>query len=259
MIFFVVVLMLTVPGQELPPSAVNPISQGIAELKLAYDQWDIKRFKASQQFFEQALTQAPNHYLPYYWKGVTHFFMTIYYRYAWPEDKDKKQAEYHIEAALEVLKLAVKHRDDDVESYALLATMTGMKIDIKPLTALWSGPQVMKYKDKAQAIDQDNPRANYLLGVSYYYGPNFMGGQDKSLQHLLRAERLFETEVTQPMPKPAIYPRWGYSTCLVFIARLYSNQGDRTQALVYYRKALAINPADLLAKKELAQLEVSNK
>ncbi|MFC1851736.1 tetratricopeptide repeat protein [candidate division CSSED10-310 bacterium] len=259
MIIFTFMLLLTVPGQELPPSVVTLVSLGVAELNAAYDQWDITRFKASQQFFEKAIAQAPNHYLPYYWKGVTHFFMTVYYRYAWSKDQDKKQARYHIEAALEVLKLAVDRRDDDVESYALLATMTGMKIDIKPLTALWSGPQVMKYKDKAQAIDRDNPRANYLLGVSYYYGPNFMGGKDKSLQHLLRAERLFEKEVSQPKPEPAIYPRWGQSTCLVFIARLYSNQGDRKQALVYYRKALAANPADLLAKKELAQMEGSNK
>lgn len=248
----IILMSTTQPG--LPPAAIDLIGQGIAELDQAYNQWELDHFEASDRFFEMAIKEAPGHYLPYYWKGVTHFFRTVYFRYALPADANKKLAEQHIEAALDVLKMAVQ-RSDDVESYALLTTMTGMKIDLKPLAAVWLGPTVMKYKNKTLTLAPDNPRANYLLGVSYFYGPGFMGGKDQSLVHLLRAEELFEQEASQLDAGPGMYPRWGRSTCLVFIARLYKERGNHTQALLYYHKALSVNPADLLAKTELVRLE----
>jgi len=254
MALLTIFMLMTVPQPGLPPSAQSFIGQGISEFEQAYDHWEVKRFEAADRFFEQAIKEAPDHYLAYYWKGVTHFFRTIYFRYALPADVNKKLAEHHIEAALDDLNAAIQ-RSEDGESYALLATLTGMKIDLKPWTAVWLGPQVMKYKEKAQTLAPDNPRAHYLLGVSYFYGPGFMGGKSKGLDHLLRAEKLFEGEASQPEEQPAIYPRWGQSTCLVFIARLYKDQSNRRQALRYYQKALTINPVDLLAQTELAQLE----
>jgi tetratricopeptide (TPR) repeat protein len=252
-LFITVLVMISLPGPALPPAAESLLGQGIAELEAAYNAWDINRFEAGQRYFAQARDQAPDHYLPYYWLGVSHFFMTIYYRYAWPEDQDKKKALAHIEAGLDLLEQAVqKHADG--ESYALLATLTGMKIDLKPLTAIWLGPQVMTYKDKAQKLGPDNPRASYLLGVSYFYGPGFLGGKEKGLEYLLRAEELFAREAEQPLTAQTFAPRWGRSTCLVFIARLYSQTGQLEQARLYYQKALTVNPDDLLAHKELAQL-----
>ncbi|MBN2382232.1 tetratricopeptide repeat protein [bacterium] len=245
------------PGQTLAPAAESMLEQGIIELEAAYNGWDINRFETGQGFFTQARDIAPDHYLPYYWLGVSHFFMTIYYRYAWPEDQNDKKALDHIEAGLIVLKQAIqKHADG--ESYALLATLIGMKIDLKPLTAIWLGPQVMTYKDKAQQLGPNNPRACYLLGVSYYYGPGFLGGKEKGLEHLLKAEELFKYESDQPYSTPALLPRWGRSTCLVFIARLYSQTGRLEQARSYYQKALIVNPNDLLARKELTRLIQKN-
>jgi len=70
-----------------------------------------------------------------------------------------------------------------------------------------------------------------------------------ALQTLLKAEKLFEAEAkTTAGP---LDPRWGYDSCLTFLGRTYEVLGQPTEAVEYFRKALAMHPADHLAREGL--------
>jgi len=49
-------------------------------------------------------------------------------------------------------------------------------------------------------------------------------------------------------------PRWGYDSCLTFLGRTYELLGQRKEAADYFRKALAMHPADHLAKEGLKRV-----
>ena len=70
-----------------------------------------------------------------------------------------------------------------------------------------------------------------------------------AMQTLLKAEKLFEVEAETPATP--LDPRWGYDSCLTFLGRTYELLGQRKEAVDYFRKALAMHPADHLAKEGL--------
>jgi tetratricopeptide (TPR) repeat protein len=98
---------------------------------------------------------------------------------------------------------------------------------------------------------------HYLTGTSYYHAPGILGGKDKSLEHFLKAEELYEREVKAR--KDPLQPQWGYSACLAFTAKVYAKAGEEEQAKAYYTKALRVNPNDKLAQQGLADLQEASR
>jgi tetratricopeptide (TPR) repeat protein len=239
-------------------NVLSSLQGGIDELNRGYDEWDVERFDRAAEIFEGAIEQEPDNYLPYYWKGVAQFHMILFYYGDGDQPKDEEKVKASIDAALATLEQAVALNPDDSESYALLGVITGMKIAEKPFSAVWLGSKVIKYKKQALALDPENPRVHYLTGTSYYHAPGILGGREKSLEHFLRAEELYEQEIRAK--KDPLQPQWGYSTCLAFTAKVYVKGGDIERGEDYFTKALKVNPKDKLAQKGLAELkEISKK
>ena len=231
----------------------SSLQRGIDELNRGYDEWNGERFHRAAEIFEGAITRAPDNYLPYYWKGVAQFHMILFYYGDGEQPKDEEKVKESLEAALATLEEAVALNENDSESYALLGVITGMKIAEQPLSAIWLGSKVMKYKKRALESDPENPRVQYLTGTSYYHAPGILGGKEKSLEHFLKAEALYERE--RDAEKDPLQPQWGYSTCLAFTAEVYVQAGEEERAEAYYTKALRVNPNDKLAQKGLADLK----
>jgi tetratricopeptide (TPR) repeat protein len=232
---------------------LSSLQGGIDEFKRGYDEWSIERFHRAAEIFEGAIEREPDNYLPYYWKGVAQFHMILFYYGDGDQPKDEEKVRASIDAALTTLEQAIALNANDSESYALLGVITGMKIAQKPVSALWLGAKVMRYKKQALALDPENPRVHYLTGASYYHAPAILGGRDKALEHFVKAEELYEQEIKAG--KDPLQPQWGYSTCLAFTAKVYAKAGDIKQAEAYYTKALRVNPNDKLAQKGLADLQ----
>jgi tetratricopeptide (TPR) repeat protein len=232
---------------------LSTLQGGIDELNRGYDEWNGERFDRAAEIFEVAIAQEPDNNLPYYWKGVAQFHLVLFYYGDEEQPKDKKKVKASIEGALATLEQAVALNADDSESYALLAVITGMKIAEKPVSAVWLGSKVMKYKKQALESDPENPRVHYLTGTSYYHAPGILGGREKSLEHFLKAEELYEREIRAN--KGPLQPQWGYSTCLAFTAKVYVKAGDAEQGEAYFQKALTVNPKDKLAQKGLDELK----
>jgi hypothetical protein len=250
-VFLFIILVITVGHAQ--EGVLSALHGGIEELNRGYDEWNGERFERAAEIFEGAIAQEPANYLPYYWKGVAQFHMILFYYGDGEQPKDEEKVKASINAALATLEQAVALNLDDSESYALLGVITGMKIAENPISAVWLGSKVMKYQKQALASDPENPRVHYLTGTSYYHAPGILGGREKSLEHFLKAEKLYEKEIRAK--KDPLQPQWGYSTCLAFTAKVYVKAGDVERGEGYFRKALQANPKDKLAQKGLEELE----
>ena len=223
----------------------NPTETGIAEFTRAYQAWDGTGFVKAVTTFAQAPDTSANQY----WRGTAEFHRLLFL-VGEPATKTNRLAlATALESTLMSLQSAVQHDPSRGETHALLSTAYGLSIGANPARGLWLGKRVMDEEKLARQLNPDNPRVLYLAGMNRYYGPALLGGMREGLQLLLAAEKLFETEAATPGGR--VEPRWGRSTCLVYIGKTYAALGKPAEAEQYFRKALVVSPQDKLARIEL--------
>ncbi len=225
---------------------------GIVEFTEAYQAWDGARFGAAAEWFRQATTNAPRCSTNFYWLGTAQFHRMLQLRNSPRAATYTVAADTAMDAALDALNRAVKLNARDAESHALLGTLYGMKIDGNLLRAAWYGPRVEKHRKAALEFGAENPRVRYLLGTCQFHTAKNAAAQREALETFLQAEKLFAAEAQRPAQ--LLEPRWGYATCLTFIGRTYELLGERVKAADYFRKGLARQPSDHLAKEGLARV-----
>lgn len=222
---------------------------GIAEFTAAYQTWDGAGFAAAAETFRRATTAASATATNFYWLGVAEFHRMLQLQNAPGSETNKVARAVAMESAVAALTAALKLDERHAESHALLGTLYGMKIDGNLLRAARFGPRVAKHRSAALKFGADNPRVQYLLGMCQFHTATKPAGWREALATLLAAEKLFQAEAkTAAGP---LDPRWGHDSCLTFIGRTYELLGQPKEAGDYYRKALAIRPANLLAKEGL--------
>lgn len=227
------------------------MADGFSRFEKAYSAWSDTQFVAVARFYGARERAYPGCYLPAYWQGVIHFYLVSYYLFGYEKDIDKRRAALYIDSALTCLKRAERLSPGNAEITALTGTLYGIAIYLNPLKAVTLGSAVLKATKKAASADSVNPRVYYLTGMSYYHTPRLMGGGfETGLKYLLKADTLFERESIES--KDNLKPRWGHSTCLGFAGNIYLKKGMRADAETYFKKALAINPEDKIARKGLA-------
>ena len=234
-------------------SADSSLADGIMTFKSAYNAWNAKKFEEAEKKIEISIKKGLVNHLPHYWKGIINFHLVNYYLWGTKEITDKRKGNFHIDRAIDSLETALKLNNRDPESLTLKGTLYGIKIYQKPYLAPFLGPKVFKLINKGLEIAPKNPRVHYLIGVSYFFTPKYLGGGvKKGLKYLLEADNFFEKEAgIKPMP---FEPRWGHSTCLGFIGKAYIKLKNIEEAESYFKKALTINPKDKLAKSGLDEL-----
>jgi tetratricopeptide (TPR) repeat protein len=127
-----------------------------------------------------------------------------------------------------------------------------MKIKGGLVASIRYGPRVQEHQKKALASGATNPRVRYLLGAGQFHTSKDQSGRREALNTLLAAEKLFTHESKRPAGPLA--PRWGHSSCLTFIGKVYEAMGQSSEAVIYYRKALAMHPADHAAADGVRRL-----
>jgi tetratricopeptide (TPR) repeat protein len=253
MIQRLVLLILAAPLFLLSAGSSEQLTlAGIREFNAAYQQWDSQRFGAAAELFCQAGASDPGSWTNAYWLGVAQFHRVLQLRNGPQTRTNAPAAAEAMDAAISAFQRALGLHGKHAESHALLGTLYGMKIDGNLLRAVRFGPRVDKHRRAALKWGAENPRVQYLLGTCQFHTANKPSEQREALASFLAAEKLFEIEAKR-MPSP-FDPRWGYSTCLTFVGRTYELLGERTEAAGYYRKAVAMHPADHLAKEGLARV-----
>ena len=241
----ILVLLLLVPVSAWAADVNSLTATGIAEFTEAYKAWDGSGFKKAAATF----AQAPDSFTKQYWQGVADFHRLLFLLGEPDTATNRRLSAQALDETITSLERAVQLKPDDGESHALLGTVYGLSIAANPVRAVWLGPRVMNQEKQARKLGSDNPRVLYLDGMSRFYGPSFLGGKSEALESLLAAEKLFAAEAGK-LAGP-VEPRWGRSTCLVYIGRTYEALGKPAEPETYYRKALAVNPRDRLAQGEL--------
>ena len=230
--------------------------RGIDSFNRAYNDWDEDEFRSSLSLFIEAYRAGQKEGLAEYWIGTVYFFLAQQSLFTYEKPIDKNRGIEYAKKGIEFLTKAIEISPDFSESYALRGVLRGMLIKMKPSSVFTQGRKVGKDRDRALDLDISNPRVHYLTGVSFWHAPEILGGRDRALGHLLKAERLFEREKQEL--KDELLPCWGRSTCLSFIGDIYSEQKEISNAKSYYSKALNVNPEDPLAKRGLKKLESLN-
>jgi len=225
---------------------------GVAEFTAACQAWDGARFSAATELFRRATTNEPANATNFYWLGTAQFYRMVQLQTAPGSRTNEANARAALDAAVDALTRAVKLEAGQAESHALLGTLYGMKIDGNLLRALKFGPRVAKHKDLALKHGASNARVQYLLGTCQFHTAEKPAAWREALATLLKAEKLFEKEA-KTVAGP-LEPRWGHDSCLTFIGRAYEALGQRKEAEDYFRKALAMHPADHLAKEGLERV-----
>lgn len=222
---------------------------GVEEFLAAYEAWDGVRFAAAAELFRQACTNSPNSSTHFYWLGTAQFHRLLQLQTLPRQSTNEVAADAAMKAAVAALTTAVKLRDQDAESHALLGTLYGLKIDGNLLRALRFGPSVANHQKKALEFGAENPRVRYLLGMCQFHTAKKPAELQEALRTLLLAKKLFEAEAKGNAAP--LEPRWGQSSCLTFIGRSYELLGQQKEAVDYFRRALAMHPADHVAKEGL--------
>jgi tetratricopeptide (TPR) repeat protein len=240
----------------LPARADEPADRlalaGVQEFTAAYQAWDDKRFGAAADLFRQAATNAPRSSTNYYWLGAAEFHRMLQLRTQPPSRTNTLAAAAAMDGAIVALQTALKLDERHAECHALLGTLYGMKIDGNLLRAARFGPRVQKHRNAAMRWGSNNPRVRYLLGTCQFHTAQKPPALRDALGSFLVAGQLFVAEGRQPAGP--LEPRWGYATCLTFIGRTYELLGQRAEAADYFRKALARQPSDYLAKDGLERV-----
>ncbi len=223
---------------------------GVKEFTAAYASADVAGLAKAAELFKQACDRSPDAARAYYWEGAADFQRAVLL-FGSRGSAGHKEVRKALDSALGALTTAVKLNERDAESHALLANAYGISIAVNPLRAPWFGPRAYHHQQSALRYGPDDPRVLYLVGTCQFHGPATLGGKPEAMRHLLKAEELFADEATRPADP--LEPRWGRSGCLTFIGQAYDALGKRLDAETYYRKALAVNPQDPLAREGLKQ------
>jgi tetratricopeptide (TPR) repeat protein len=230
---------------------------GISAFTNAYSAWDGTRFSAAANLFHQACASPSATATNFYWLGTAEFHRMLQLLGLPESATNKFAAATALDAAAAALSRAVKLDANHAESHALLGTIYGMKISENMLRAVWLGPRVQNELKLALATGANNPRVQYLLGMSEFFTACRDASRREALATLLAAERLFDAEAQIP-PGP-LEPRWGRDSCLTFIGACYEKLDQRAEAENYFRKALALHPEDGLAQAGLKRVSKDKK
>lgn len=248
-------VVITALGVVLARAESSPkrlVEAGIGEFTRAYEAWDNAGFLAAARLFQQAADADPASATNFYWLGTAHFHRMLHLGHRPEPAANPAEIRAALDAAITALSRAVQLDPRHAESHALLGTLYGMKIDGNLVRAVRFGPRIEKHRKAALEHGPDNPRVRYLLGTCQFYTAKKPAAWREALTTLLAAEKLFAAEVQRPATP--LEPRWGYASCLTFIGRAYEQLGQRGEAAEYFRRALALQPSDHLAREGLARI-----
>jgi tetratricopeptide (TPR) repeat protein len=250
-------LFLAAPSARADSDADELTAKGIRAFTNAYRAWDGAQFSAAANLFQQACLSPSSTATNFYWLGTGEFHRMLELLGRPESATNKTAAAAALDAAEAALAHVLKLDPGHAESHALLGTIYGMKISDNVLRAVWLGPRVQNELKTALATGAQNPRVQYLLGMSQFFTACRESSRREALATLLAAEKLFEAEAR--LPAGPLEPRWGRDSCLTFIGSCYEKLDQRAEAENYFRRALALHPEDLLAQAGLKQVTKAKK
>lgn len=220
------------------------IIKGKTQMMEAFDSWNFEKMNNSRAYFERLLSiESEQQFLIHYYIG----FIDLRISYSLMEDNKKKALEF-IDDGISHLEKTIQIKDDFAEGYALLSSLLGNKIGMKPILGMTLGMKSGQLISRAFGIAPENPRISLIAGESAYYTPKlFGGGKKKAMEHLNNAIAFFQTFT----PENRIYPSWGYDEAYAYKGMIFTDQELWDEAKKSFEKGLEINPDNSWIKMAL--------
>jgi len=156
-------------------------------------------FQQAANKFQTIGMAAENQWLPYYYATLAYVDMSF--------RSESSKRDPLLDQAQENLDKAMKLKADEPENLILQGYLYQGRIQVNPMMRGQKyATMAAECFQKALAIDQNNPRAYFLLGMNYLNTPKaFGGGPDKAKPLFEKAEEKF----TSFVPESPLYPGWG--------------------------------------------------
>ena len=215
------------------------LEAAVERLNAARRVWNGPGMEAARSDFAGLARRAPGAYDPLYWQSVTEFYLTLCYGLKDSSGYDPARAKALLDPAEKTMKAAIAARPDEAECHAMLSSVTGFRIMLNPLSAVWNGPKVLSLQHDALENDPDNPRALYIIGAGYFRAPKLFRNVGKARELLEKAEG----------------PQWGRAECFGLLGDLLRQEGELSAARERYLEALRVNPAYVPAQRALKEIE----
>jgi hypothetical protein len=137
------------------------------------------------------------------------------------EKKDTAEANRMLNKAEEYIKIAKSTNAKESEIILLQAMINGMRIGINPSLGATLGVEVMKGYEEAKKLNPENPRVYLVLGESYMYMPEEMGGGLKVAKANLEiALKKYENDKHDDLA----WPTWGKDRAIKLLAEIESKK-----------------------------------
>lgn len=211
------------------------ILKGKEMLRQSFNNWSETDFLKSRAYFERLLTISPEQdlWLIHYYIGFADWRLSTFYIH---QNKDK--ALQFIDEGIKHLQGSIDLNDKFADAHALLGSIYGNKIGLKPILGITLGPKSGIEIGKAMSLDNSNPRNYLIAGISAFYTPKiFGGGKDKARDNFEKAIACFDT-FNAAGPE---MPDWGHEEAFAWLGLVHADQGEFAEAEKNYLKALKLN------------------
>ena len=145
----------------------------------------------------------------------------------------------HIDYAIHHLEVTSQRDPSFADGWALLASVYGRKISLRPLSGMTLGPKSNRAQKTAIELAPDNPRVVLLKAVGDYNTPRMWGGDKKrAMDGFHQAAVLYQEEVVMD----PLQPSWGHATVYAWLGTAYMDENNLPEARKALEKALEIDP-----------------
>ena len=150
---------------------------------------------------------------------------------------EQEQAITSLDSAISALENLTEQTPNDDEAWILLAQTYGLKTAFQPMKGAEYGPKSGKALATAFSLNQNNPRAYLVKGISKYNTPAMYGGsKTAALTALDQAIALYSQEGNSSDKV------WGEADAHVWKGLANISLENKAQALTDWHNALAITP-----------------
>lgn len=177
------------------------MASALAQMKTAATPAD---FNDVANLFERIAQAEKNQWLPYYYSAYASVIQSFV-------NKDQTQTDKILDYGEKMLTEAMKIKADESENYVVQGFLYIARIMVDPNTrgAEYSQLANTSFK-KAQELNPENPRADYMLGITLLNTPDFYGGGKTVAKPVLEgAIKKYDKFV----PLSALHPNWGKEEC----------------------------------------------
>jgi tetratricopeptide (TPR) repeat protein len=197
-------LAITVQAQEFE----HEMAKTVASMATAET---VEEFQNVANRFERIGSVNRAEWLPHYYVAY------LYTKMSYLIDESQKRDAYLSRAEKEYNVFKTMPQSNGIETKIVYAYILQAKFSVDYMARIGQLKESLKLLKSVVEESPENPRANLLLGISYYNMPGFMGGDKKKASAYPRkAQECFSRDTVVDN----IYPNWGQDICEYWIEKI---------------------------------------